>query len=366
MKPLSELTVALVGISSISGNEDQIASFVYDKLVKCPWLDVLRIENNVVARTNFGRKHRIILAGHLDTVPPSPPTTPLSSDDNTGADSARVDNREIYGLGVVDAKGGIAIMINLATEEQTPSVDVTYIFYACEEIGREYNGLHNMLSAYPDLFAGDAAILTEPTGGIVEAGCQGTLQIFLSMRGKRAHTARPSKGVNAIHRAGEVIGLINAYKPRICVLDGCQYTEALQVVNIQGGIAGNVVPDLVTLAINHRFAPDKNSKQALEFLEGFLEPAMDTSFGDRIEVVDLAEPAPPNLANSLLSDVVAVSGAKPRAKLGWTDVATFHSIGIPACNLGPGDPELAHSGKEHLPIKDLDKTNSLFKSLLNS
>src|SRR5665213_3171092 len=245
------LATALVGIPSVSHHEGAMADAVQAALELCPWLEVDRVGDNVVARTNLGRERRVLLAGHLDTVPPA-----------EGNDEPYLEGSTLYGLGAADMKGGLAVFLHLAGTLSEPAVDVTWCFYAGEEVAKEFNGLGHLWEQRPDLLAADAAILGEPTGGLVEAGCQGTLRVRVRLAGQRAHTARPHTGSNAIHRLAPVLTAVAGFEVRRPVIDGCEYAEQLQVVSVEGGVAANVVPDEAVLVINHRFAPDRTVEQA--------------------------------------------------------------------------------------------------------
>jgi succinyl-diaminopimelate desuccinylase len=347
-------TAALVAIPSVSHAEAGLADHVESRLRAIPWLAVDREENNVVARTHLGRRRRLVLGGHLDTVPANHNETP------------RVDGDLLWGLGSADMKSGLAVMLELAATIAEPVVDVTYVFYACEEVARQYNGLSRLFELRPDLVVADAAVLTEPTSARVEAGCQGVLRLDVTVTGERAHSARPWLGVNAIHRLGPVLDLVAGYAGRQPVIDGCQYREALQAVAVRGGVAGNVVPDSATVSLNHRYAPDHDRHQARAVLDDLLAPALDFGRGDRIEVVDHAPAAPPGLGDPLLARLVAASGAAPQAKLGWTDVAFFAERGIPATNFGPGDPGVAHAAGERVHRSDLETVYRVLAELLGS
>jgi succinyl-diaminopimelate desuccinylase len=352
MGDLLSATAVLVDIASESHHEQALADHVEGRLRSAPWLDVTRFGDNVVARTSLGRPFRLILGGHLDTVPA-----------NNNA-VARRDGDTLWGLGSADMKSGLAVMLELALSTPAPAVDVTYVFYVCEEVARQYNGLSAIFSSRPDLLAGEAAILGEPTGGRVEAGCQGVLKLAVTTVGRRAHTARPWMGVNAIHRLGPVLDAVAAYPGREPVLDGCQYREALQAVRIEGGVAGNVVPDSATVWLNHRFAPDRDSSSALASLTGLFSPVLDPDQGDRVEVVEQAPAAPPGLDHPLLKRLVSASGQPPRAKLGWTDVAFFAERGIPSTNFGPGDPSLAHTAGEHVERAEVEAVYGVLSRLV--
>jgi succinyl-diaminopimelate desuccinylase len=347
------LATALVAIPSVSHHEEHMADAVEAALHLCPWLTVERVGNNVVARTDLHRQSRVLLAGHLDTVPPV-----------GGNDDPRIDGDTLYGVGAADMKGGLAVFLHLAGTIPDPAVDVTWCFYVGEEVEQRFNGLRQLAELRPELLRADAAILGEPTGCRVEAGCQGTLRVRIGMEGRRAHTARPSAGRNAIHRLAPVLAEVAAYESRRPVLDGCEYAEQLQAVEVSGGVAGNVVPDEASVLINHRFAPDRTPEEAeesiREALAGHLEP------GDQWELVEAAAGAPPALDHPLLSRLVEATGSAPRAKLGWTDVASLWAHGLPATNFGPGDPLLAHTPGEHVRAEELAQAAAVLDTLLRS
>jgi succinyl-diaminopimelate desuccinylase len=352
MTDLLALTAELVAIPSVSHHESARADRVESEMRGAHHLEVQRFEDTVVARTMLGRSRRVVLAGHLDTVPPF-----------DGA-AARVEGDTLWGLGAVDMKGGVAVLLELAVTRSAPAMDVTYVFYACEEVARGDNALGRLAATHPELLVADAAVLGEPTAGVVEAGCQGTMRVVVSVGGRRAHTARPWTGVNAVHRLVPVLGTLERYAPRRVVLDGCEYTEQLQAVGIEGGVAGNVVPDRATVTINYRFAPERDRASAEQTLRAMLAPSLDPSQGDVLEVVDAAPGAAPSLDHPVLAALVAATGQPPRAKVGWTDVATFAEIGVPAANFGPGDPLLAHTPDEHVSRRELEEVRDVLAAVL--
>jgi succinyl-diaminopimelate desuccinylase len=261
-------------------------------------------------------------------------------------------------------KGGLAVMLELATTVREPAVDVTWCFYAREEIGRADSGLLELWQERPDLLAGDAAILGEPTGALVEAGCQGTMRAQVTLRGVRAHTARPFTGRNAIHRLALLLQRVADWPGREVVLDGCTYAEQLQAVAVEGGVAANVVPDEARVTLNHRYAPDRDAEQAGAFLLELLQGTWEPADGDTWEVLDAGDGAPPSLGHPLLGALVEKSGAAPKAKVGWTDVASFWEHGVPAANFGPGDPLLAHHPDERVSSAQLERARAVLVDLI--
>jgi succinyl-diaminopimelate desuccinylase len=346
-------------VPSLSGEEAAIADLVERHLSALSGLEVTRLEDNVVARSATGAPARVILAGHLDTVPAA------------GNERARVDAGVLSGVGSADMKGGLAVMLALADRlasvpggHSTPRrLDVTWIFYTCEEVARERSGLLEIERERPDLLAADAAVVLEPTGGLVEAGCQGVLKVRLRLGGTRAHIARPWSGENAVHRLGPVLELLNRTPQRRPVIDGCEYRESLSAYAVSGGVAGNVVPDLAELAMSRRFAPDQDVDDAIAWLRQLVATVTDPT-KDELVLEDAAPAAAPYLDHPLLAALVEASGAPPRAKLGWTDVATFAALGVPAANFGPGDPLLAHSAGEHVSAAELAQAFTALDHLL--
>jgi succinyl-diaminopimelate desuccinylase len=247
-------------------------------------------------------------------------------------------------------KGGCAVFFELARTVDAPTVDVTYVFYAAEEISWEFSGLLQLFTERPDLMRGDAAVLGEPTGAAIEAGCQGTMRARVTYKGARAHTARPWMGENAIHKMGSLLSALDAYDARRPVLDGCEYREAMQAVAVDGGVAGNVVPDLASVTLNHRFAPDRSPAEAEAHVR-----AVAGAF-DGFDVLDVMAGAPPALDHPLLARLAR--GRETRAKLGWTDVARMYEHGIPACNFGPGDPTIAHTRDEHVHRSEIEAVHA--------
>jgi succinyl-diaminopimelate desuccinylase len=340
MRPLDlgadvlDLTIALVDVESVSGNEQTIADLIEAAIAPVPWLDVWRHRNSIVARTDLGRAERVVIAGHIDTVPV-----------NRNLPS-RVEDGLLYGLGSCDMKGGVAVSMLLASRLDAPTRDVTYVFYEAEEVEAERNGLALIEAERPELLAADFAVLMEPSNAGVEGGCQGTMRVDVSTSGKRAHSARAWNGVNAIHAAGDILDRLARYTPRQPVIDGLMYREGLNAVAIEGGVAGNVVPDSCTVAVNYRFAPDRSEADAAAHLREVFD-------GFDLLVVDSAPGALPGLDRPSAAAFLAAVGGSARPKFGWTDVSRFSALGVPAVNFGPGDPELAHSQAEHVPVDHL-------------
>jgi succinyl-diaminopimelate desuccinylase len=353
VKPdLLALTAELVDLPSVSRHEGELVGRIESDLRASEWLEIERIGDNLIARTQCDRPQRVVMAGHLDTVPPA------------GNDASRVEGDVLWGVGAADMKGGLAVMLALARTLREPPVDVTWCFYAREEIAHRESGLGEVWASRPELLEADAAVLAEPTDCLVEAGCQGTMRAILRLGGVRAHTARPYTGVNAIHRLGPVLERVSAWPGREVVLDGCTYAEQLQAVAVSGGVAPNVVPDEATVTLNLRFAPDRGAPQAEHTLRMLFDGLVGGGVSDSITVVEALEGAPPSLDHPVLASLVAATGQPPRAKVGWTDVASFWARGVPAANFGPGDPLLAHRPDEHVTRESLERARQVLADLL--
>ena len=330
----ASLTASLVDIPSVSGEEKTLADLIEAALARLPHLSLHRDGDTVIARTMLGRPQRVIVAGHIDTVPVA------------GNLPSRREANLLYGCGSCDMKGGVAIALCLAARLTQPAQDVTWVFYDCEEVEAERNGLLRLSGNSPGLLEGDLAVLMEPTDGVIEGGCQGTLRAEVVTHGRRAHSARAWMGHNAIHAAGGILGLLRRYEARRPAVDGLSYREGLNAVGISGGVAGNVVPDECVVTVNYRFAPDRSVEQAVAHVREV--------FADYdVAITDSAQGARPGLDHPAAAALLAAVGGTPRAKLGWTDVARFAALGMPAVNYGPCDPELAHAPDERVDVAQI-------------
>lgn len=343
----ADLTAAIVDIESVSGDETALADAVQTALAARPHLEVTRDADAVVARTNLGRARRVVIAGHLDTVPV-----------NANLPS-RLEDGVIWGRGTVDMKGGCAVMLKLAAEVAEPAVDVTWVFYDHEEVSSDLNGLGRLARSRPELLEADFAVLCEPSNGEVEGGCNGTLRVDVRTSGRRAHSARAWMGENAIHAAAPILQRLVDYTPREAEVDGLVYREGLNAVGIRGGVAGNVIPDACVVEVNYRFAPDRDAGLAERHVR-------DVFAGFDVEVTDIAEGARPGLTDPLAQAFLAAVGGEARPKYGWTDVARFAALGIPAVNYGPGDPSLAHADDERVPVEQIERCERGLRAWLTS
>ena len=341
------LTAQIVDTPSVSGEEKQLADATEAALRGLSHLTVHRDGNVIVARTTLGRAERVILAGHLDTVPLA------------GNLPSRLEGGRLYGCGTTDMKSGVAVQLRLAATLTAPARDVSYIFYDCEEISADRNGLLRLSRSSPELMAGDFAVLMEPSAAEIEGGCQGTLRAEIAVAGKRAHTARSWMGRNAIHEAGPVLDILRSFTPREPDVDGLRYHEGLNAVAIRGGVAGNVVPDECAVTVNYRFAPDRTGEQAADYVRSL--------FGDwPVTVLDVAEGARPGLGQPAAAAFVDAVGGTPRAKLGWTDVSRFAALGIPAVNYGPGISEIAHTAGEYVEVGKITDCENRLRAWLDA
>ena len=346
-----DLTRAICDIPSVSGDEKTLADAIEAAITPLPHLEVFRHGNTVVARTDLGRAQRVAIAGHIDTVPINAnlPTRDMEIDGVP----------YLWGRGTVDMKAGTAVQLKLAAELTDPAIDITWMWYDNEEIEASKNGLGLLAAVRPDLFQADFAILGEPSNGEVEGGCNGTLRAIVRTTGVRAHSARAWIGENAIHRAAPILTRLAEYRAREVPVEGLLYRESLSAVRIAGGVAGNVIPDACEVEVNYRFAPSKSAADAEAHLRGVLA-------GFDVEITDAAEGARPGLDAEIAKQFVAAVGAEPRPKYGWTDVARFSALGIPAVNYGPGDPHLAHHDEERVPLAQIDAVERGLRAWLTS
>ncbi|WP_417554251.1 succinyl-diaminopimelate desuccinylase [Microbacterium sp.] len=335
----ADITRAICDIPSVSGTEGALADEIEQSMRAYPHLEVSRHGNTVVARTSLGLPQRVVIAGHIDTVP---------INDNVPTRTVQIDGAwHLWGRGTVDMKAGVAVQLKLAAELTAPEADITWMWYDNEEVDEARNGLFLLAKDRPDLFAADFAILGEPSDGRVEGGCNGTMRAVVRTRGVRAHSARSWVGENAIHGAAPILTRLAEYRAREITVEGLGYREGLNAVSIRGGVAGNVIPDLCEVEVNYRFAPSKSVADAEAHVRAAFE-------GFEVEITDAAAGARPGLDAPIAQRFLAAVGGQAHAKYGWTDVARFSAMGVPAVNYGPGDPHLAHHDEERVPLAQIE------------
>lgn len=344
-----DITRWICDVPSVSGEEEALADAIVAALAGAPHLELHREGNTIVARTSLGRTQRVVIAGHIDTVP---------INGNVPTRDVEIDGEAyLWGRGTVDMKAGTAVQLKLAAELREPAVDITWIWYDNEEVDAERNGLTRLARTRPELFAGDFAILGEPSNGTVEGGCNGYLRVMVRTHGVRSHSARAWIGENAIHRLAPVLERLARYTPRQIEVEGLVYREGLNAVRISGGVASNVIPDLCEVEVNYRFAPSRTLEEAAAHVREVFE-------GFEVEVIDAAAGARPGLDAPIARRFVEAVGGVPQPKYGWTDVARFSAMGIPAVNYGPGDPHLAHHDEERVPVAQIDDVERGLRSWL--
>lgn len=347
----ADITRAICDIPSVSDDERALADAIEAAIAPLPHLEVHRDGDTIVARTRLGRAHRVVIAGHIDTVPinANVPTRDVVIDGVL----------YIRGRGTVDMKAGVAVQLKLAAELTDPTVDITWIWYDHEEVAAELSGLTRLAAHRPDLFEGDFAILGEPTAGVVEGGCNGTLRAMVRTHGVRAHSARAWIGENAIHAAAPILTRLAEYRPRTITVDGLDYREGLNAVRIGGGVAGNVIPDLCEVEVNFRFAPSRSEEDAVAHVRGVFQ-------GFEVEITDLSGGARPGLDAPLAQQFLSAVGGVAKPKYGWTDVARFSKLGVPAVNYGPGDPLLAHHDEERVAVPQIEEVERGLRAWLTT
>ncbi|MFE7755264.1 succinyl-diaminopimelate desuccinylase [Streptomyces sp. NPDC057418] len=346
-----ELTARLVDLPSVSGQEKDLADAIEAALRPLPHLTVERYGNNIVARTRLGRAERVVLAGHIDTVPIA---------DNV---PSRLDgNGVLWGCGTSDMKSGVAVQLRIAGTVPEPNRDLTFLFYDNEEVAAHLNGLGQVAEAHPDWLDGDFAVLLEPSDAQVEGGCQGTLRVHLRLDGERAHSARSWMGSNAIHAAAPVLARLAAYEPRRPVIDGLEYHEGLNAVGIEGGVATNVIPDACTVVVNYRYAPDRSAEEAEAHVREVFADCGVAGF----TIDDHSGAAMPGLSHPAAEAFMEAVGGTAQPKFGWTDVSRFGALGIPAVNYGPGDALFAHKRDEHVAVDRITHCEERLRSWLTS
>jgi succinyl-diaminopimelate desuccinylase len=339
---LASLTLQLCRIPSETRHEAEIASWVqYRCIADTGARAVTRIGNSVVCDPFHASEERkalpaVALVGHLDTVK-------CADDQEYAARDGRV-----YGCGASDMKAGVAVMLALlARWRELKGVRPVWIFYDAEEGPAEENGLQPVLESgvLPPL---DFAFILEPTDMGLQPGCMGTMHATVTVRGTRAHSARPWQGENAIYRAVPLLQRFAGLERRAVAFGELTFYEVYVVTQALTENSKNVVPEALTLNVNVRFAPGNTAEAA--------EAELRAIVGDlgEVEVTDCAPSGDVHLDHPVIRDWLAREALPVRPKQAWTDVARFTSNGIAAVNFGPGETSQAHQANEWCSIESLE------------
>ena len=348
---IADLTLRLVQISSVTKDEKTICDTLLDWVRhQFPASTCPQSAGGSRVRHNFWFSPKLLpgrptigLVGHLDTVPPAQ------------VQEYQISDGRVYGLGACDMKGGVAVLLQaLALAERSP-YNLVAVLYDREEGPYSDNGLDLLLPQLPPL---DFALVYEPTCNKIQAGCVGSLHAQLRVKGKRAHSARPWQGENALFNSLAPLEYLSKRGRKEIVIENLPFYEVLTPTQCQTHSATNVVPEEVDFNINYRFAPGKTTEQAWLEIQSEL-----SSFGE----LTLKESAPAgsvSLDQPILREWVQRCQIATEAKQAWTDVARLTAAGIPAVNFGPGDPAQAHQANEHVEIDALQQGLTLTERLL--
>jgi succinyl-diaminopimelate desuccinylase len=342
---LAQLALELVAVPSVTGEEAALADLVEARCRALPGVAVERLGDAVVARAGE-RDDAVALVGHLDTVPP------------WDGHLAMLEGNRVIGRGAADMKGGDAAILAVLEHCAAAGAPVVCVVYDREEGPNRENGIHAVLARSRLLGRPAFAFVGEPTGCDVHAGCVGVVNADLVFHGRTAHSARPWEGDSALLRAVPFLERAARTTERAVEVEGLTFHDTLCITEIHGGVARNVVPDRVELALNVRFAPGREAAAARAEIEQLVAGEGELTW------LDESPAAPPNLSEPLLVRFLAETGANVLPKQAWTDVASLQAHGIPAVNYGPGEAHQAHQPGEWVDGEAIAKVASTLARFL--
>jgi succinyl-diaminopimelate desuccinylase len=342
----AQRTLELVNIPSPSREEAAMLAHVAD-VVTLPL--TYATDEALLFATERTSKPLLLLAGHLDTVPPQ---------ENL---PGRIEDGWVVGLGASDMKGGLAVMVELArwAADERPALacDLGFLFFVREELPVEESALPRVFAEAPLVLESDLVVMLEPTDNAIHAGCLGNLNATLVFRGESAHSARPWQGVNAIDLAVQGLAPVVASPPLEVEVAGLTFVEVLSATRIAGGIADNVIPDRVEVHLNYRYAPNRTREEA--------EAQLRELVGGELEVTSNSPPAHVAVESPLVERLREAGALAIEPKQAWTPVAEFAAQGLDAVNLGPGATRYAHRQDERVEIAELERTFEAFRRFVS-
>jgi succinyl-diaminopimelate desuccinylase len=335
---LATRTLELVDIPSESHSESALAEHVANVLRE-GGAEVLDLGDSCVLARPRETQPRVLLAGHLDTVPAQ------------GNIPGRLDSNHVHGLGASDMKGALAVMIELVLARAPYAA----LFFPREELPAAESALTPLLER--SRVEADFVVVMEPTDNELHAGCLGNINATWTFQGRSGHSARPWQADNAIHRAAIGIAQL-ASAPSIPVsFDGLTFHEVVSVTRVEGGIASNVIPETCTAHVNFRYAPGRTPAEAEKRLQ-----AMTAGLGS-LEVTGNSGSGAVALDHPQARKLIEAGSLNVAPKQAWTPVAEFAANGYPAVNFGPGATARAHQRDESIEIAALLRSFQVLEAL---
>jgi acetylornithine deacetylase len=321
------LTRSLVDIPSVSGDEGEICAFVASYLERLGYRVELQEaapgRSNVIART--AAAPRVVLASHLDTVPPYVP----SSED---AD-------HLFGRGACDAKGIVAAQIAAAEQLRARGQKAIGLLYVVDEeagsLGAKVANGHAAASGIRYVVVG------EPTENRLATGCMGSLRLSLATAGIAAHSAYPERGSSAILALLDVLTDVRAVEWPADPFFGA---TTCNIGTIAGGTRANVVPAEAQTELHFRLSVP--SVGVLRRLQELVRGRAS------IEVHTVTEPV----------RLTELEGFEPCVVRYTTDAPHLARWGAPLV-LGPGSILEAHTAHEKVPKAELRAAVGVFTRL---
>ena len=302
---------------------------------------------------------RLILNGHLDTVP-----IDNEAEWTTDPFGAEVRDGYMYGRGTCDMKGGLAVQIgvahHLAAQLERLEGSLVLHFAAGEE--RAEPGTLSLLEAG---YTGDFGIVTEPTELRIAAATRGLLPLRIRLQGRSIHASRSHLGVNPTWGLLWVLQALEAYRGDVEQRDhhllgagSCTPTV------VQGGVTPNAVSDSVELFVDRRLVPGETIEQEVQAVTERILAARPAGSEVGVEVTvaynrfEPAEiPVDSPLVQHLSRSVERVTGA-PGDVYGApfsSDVRNLvNDAGIEAVNFGPGNVAECHCADERVALSQLE------------
>lgn len=301
---------------------------------------------------------RLILNGHLDTVP-------IDDEDLWTVDpfSAEVRDGYMYGRGACDMKAGLAVQIgvahHLASQHDRLHGSLVLHFAAGEE--RAEPGTLSLLEAG---YGGDFGIVTEPTGLRIAAATRGLAPLHIRLKGRSIHASRGHLGINPAWGLKWVLQALEEYRADLeqrhhPLLSHGSCTPTV----VQGGVTPNAVSDFMDLYVDRRLIPgetvDGELREVTERVlaarpaESEVEVEVSVAY-NRFEPAEISVEAP--LVEQMVRSVERVTGS-PGEVYGApfsSDVRNLvNDAGIDAVNFGPGNVTECHCADERVELEQL-------------
>jgi len=352
----------LLNSKSETPDDGGILNFVEDYLegFQAIRIDVEDVKNLFIYK-RFGEGEHLCFAGHVDVVP-------AGEGWDTNPYEAVEKNGYIYGRGAQDMKSGLAAFIQAVKEAQNFQGTLSLLLTSDEE-GEATNGTVKVLEyLQKNNMLPDACVVAEPTcedtfGDAIKVGRRGSINGYLTVKGKQGHAAYPEKAINPIHQIAKVLGNMAG----VDLDEGDEFfaPSKFVITDIRSGMqVTNVTPNELQMMFNVRNNTKTTQKEVREFVAKYLQ-GLDYELRLTQGSYPFKTDTDTKLVKKIDEAIKQVTCKEPKHSTagGTSDARFIAPLGVDVIEFGVRNDTI-HSINERTTKKEVEDLYKVFKTLI--